>query len=366
MTGVTAALLGVEHPHSLAHLRTLQTLPEIEKIYLWDESGEALARVQQEQGEKIAGVSTVLHEVLAHEDLLFVITALRNDQAPAICRQALEAGKHIMAEKPMGRTAADVQGVVAAAQQAGLKLGVCYQNRRNPVVRQMRALMQEALLGSLMTVEMRMLTTAVRFRNPQHWLFSQAKAGGGILSWLGCHYIDMIRYITGDEIVSVSAEVATRSGEAIDVEDVATVSLRFASGAIGSLHVGYTLALSGGGYHNKQGYDVYAGFNGRHGRMYWTAKGAPSTLFVETSHAAWRAAPTRESTYSLGDSPAYGGIVGEEFIHDFILAAGGEAPLPASGVDALQVARIVDAAYESSRRGCRIEIEPPLAGVSPT
>ncbi len=359
MTQLSAALLGIEHPHSLAHLRTLQALPEIQRIYLWDENGDALTRVQQTQGDKIAGASTNLDEILAHDDIFFVVAALRNDLGPAICLKTLDAGKHIMAEKPIGRSAADVQKVVDAANSAGLKLGVCYQNRRNPVVRQMRAVMQEGLLGELMTVEMRMLTTGVRFRNPQHWLFDNAKAGGGMLSWLGCHYLDIMRFVTGDEIVSVSAEVATRSGEEIDVEDVATLSLRFSSGAIGSLHVGYTLALSGGGYHNKQGYDTYAGFNGRSGRMYWRSTGAPTSLFVETTHADWRDAPTREIDYTLGESPAYGGAAGEEFIRDFIRSAQGAGPLPAGGEDALQVARLVEAAYASSREGRRMEIEHP-------
>lgn len=358
MTSVNAVLLGIEHPHSLAHLRTLQALPEVEQIYLWDENPAALAAAKEAQGEKIAGVTTDLGEVLARDDIFFVIAALRTDLSPAICLQVLAAGKHLLAEKPMGRTAADVARIEAAAERAGLQLSVCYQNRRNPLIRQMRALMVEGILGPLMTVEMRVLTTAVRFRDPQHWLFNQEKAGGGMLSWLGCHYLDMMRAITGEEIISVSAEIATRSGEAIDVEDVAALSLRFSSGAIGSLHVGYTLALSGGGYHNPRGYDVYAGFNGRSGRMYWTSNGAPTHLFVESSHERWREAPFREFNYVAGLSPAYGGVAGEEFVRQFIQAAQGVGTPPTTGHDALQIAKIVDAAYASSRTGRRIDINP--------
>jgi predicted dehydrogenase len=348
--------LGIEHPHSLAHLRTLQALPEVENIYLWDESRAALEAAAQAQGDKIAGLYTDLDALLARDEIFFVITALRNDLSPAICLQVLAAGKHLMAEKPIGRTASEVAQVVAAAETSGLQLSVCYQNRRNPLISQMRSLLVEGIFGPLMTVEMRVLTTAVRFRNPQHWLFNHEMAGGGMLSWLGCHYLDMMRYITGEEIVSVSAEIATRSGEAINVEDVAALSLRFSSGAIGSLHVGYTLALSGGGYHNKSGYDVYAGFNGRSGRMYWSANGAPSHLFVESSHQSWRDAPFREFSYVAGQSPAYGGVIGEEFMRQFIQAAHGAGDPPTTGQDALHVAKIVDAAYESSRSGRRIEI----------
>jgi predicted dehydrogenase len=210
-----------------------------------------------------------------------------------------------------------------------------------------------------MSVEMRMLTTQVKFRNPQGWLFRHEYAGSGILAWLGCHYIDMMRYITHDEIVSVSAEVATRSGEGIDVEDVATLSFRLRSGAIGSLHAGYTLALSGSKYPSQPSYDTYVGLNGQDGRIHWSSPGVAEHLTVETTHNSWAGAPQRKFDYTLGESPAYGGIAGEDFIRDFIHAAQGKGASPASGHDALQVARIIDAALESSRSGRRIEVEVP-------
>jgi predicted dehydrogenase len=208
-----------------------------------------------------------------------------------------------------------------------------------------------------MSVEVRMLTTQVQFRDPSHWLFDHAKSGGGILSWLGCHHIDLMHYITGDEIVSVAAEVATRSPEGIDVEDVAVLSLRFRSGAVGSLHTGYTLALSGGGYHNKSGYDTYVGFNGRGGRIYWASSGAPTALTMESTRPEWSSAPRRMTEYTQAVSPAYGGVAGEVFVRRFIQAAQGEGEPMASGSDALRVARVVDAAYESNRTGRRIDIE---------
>jgi predicted dehydrogenase len=359
---VKAALLGVEHPHSAAHLRTLQVLPEIESIFLWDESQSALTALREAQGDKVEATYTDLDALLARDDLFFVITALRNDLGPAICERILAAGKHIMAEKPIGRNAAEAEQVVLAAERAGLQLGVCYQNRWHPVIQEARRLVGQGLFGTIMSIEVRLLTTQPKFRNPSGWLFSQEQAGGGILAWLGCHYIDMIRFVTRDEIVSVAAEIATRSGENIDVEDVASLAFRFRSGAIGSLHAAYVLALSGGGYHNPTGYDTYFGIYGRAGRIYWYSTGVPANLQVESAQAEWAGAPKREFSYTLKDSPAYGRAYGEQFIHDFIRAAQGEGSLPASGRDALQVARVVDAAYESSRTGRRIDVKLPSGG----
>ena len=359
MQPVTAALLGIEHPHSLAHLRTLQALPEVDKILLWDESEQALAAVVAKQGAKVSATYTNLDQLLAHEDLFFVIAALRNDLGPDLFIRTLEAGKHLMAEKPIGRTAADTERVIAVAERTGARLGVCYQNRTLPAVQLMRGLVGDGLIGPLISVELRMITTRVAARNPRNWLFNNAQSGGGILSWLGCHYIDMIRYVTGDEIVGVSAEVATRSGEAIDVEDVATLAFRFRSGAVGSLHAGYMMALSGGGYHNKAGYDTYGGFNGQLGRITWNSPSSPIKIFAESIHPTWAAAPQRTFDLPLAESPAYGGVSGEQFIRDFIRSAQGAGQAWTTGRDALQVARIVDAAYESSRTGRRIEIATP-------
>ena len=359
MQPITAALLGIEHPHSLAHLRTLQALPEVGEILLWDESEQALATVVGKQGAKVSATFTDLDQLLARPDLLFVIGALRNDRGPDIFIRVLEAGKHLMAEKPIGRTAADTARVIAVAERTGSRLGVCYQNRTLPAVQLMRQMISDGLIGPLMSVEMRMITTRVAARNPGHWLFNNAQSGGGILSWLGCHYIDMIRYVTGDEIVAVSAEVATRSGEEIDVEDVATLALRFRSGAIGSLHAGYMMALSGSGYHNKAGYDTYGGFNGQLGRITWSSPGSPTKIVAESIHPAWASAPQRVFDMPSAESPAYGGVSGENFMRGFIRAALGQGEAWTSGSDALQTACIVDAAYESSRTGRRIEIATP-------
>jgi hypothetical protein len=68
------------------------------------------------------------------------------------------------------------------------------------------------------------------------------------VAWLACHWLDAFRFITGEEIVRVQAELATLSDEPIDVEDTAALAFRTSSGAIGSQHAGYVLALGSPGY----------------------------------------------------------------------------------------------------------------------
>ena len=355
-----AALLGARNPHSAGHLRTLHALPEVEGIVLWDEDAAALASLRQEAADKVEAVYTDLDELLARQDVPWAIAALRPDINPRICRRVLAAGKHVLSEKPLGRRVADVEPLIVVAEQAGLQLGVCYLNRYHPVTQRARALIGEGAIGLLMSVEIRLVTTQVKKRDPRHWLFSDAYSGGGILAWLGCHYLDLVRYLTGDEVVSVMAEVATRSGEQIDVEDIATLSLRFHSGAVGSLHAGYVLALSGEGYFNQAGYDSYIGLNGQAGRMYWMPTATSPCLHVESTAPAFSSAPIWDMQLpGLPPSQAYGGVYGATMVRDFIRATQGQCPVPASGRDALQAQRIVDAAYESSRTGRRVAVPAP-------
>ncbi len=349
------ALLGAGEPHFEAHLRTLQALPEIESIAIWG-TDKALATGSWAHEDKVTAAYTDLDQMLAQEDIFLAVASVRTDMKSAIFTRLLEAGVHLMAEKPLALTVAETADIVATAAKHKVQLGICYQNRYHPLVRQARDFYRQGLLGDLMTVEIRQLTTQVQYRLSTPWMFQQRYAGGGMLAWLGCHYIDMMHYVADDDIVAVSAEVATRSGEEIDVEDVAVLSLRFRSGAVGTVHVGYTLALKGARYGDTPTYDSYIGFNGRQGRMYWSTNFIPVTLQVESTHESWASAPRRTFHYTLGESPAYGGVGGEEFLRDFLKAAQGQGPPPTSGADALRVARIVEAAYESSRTGRRIEV----------
>jgi predicted dehydrogenase len=237
MAPFTAALLGVQHPHSDTHLQTLLRLPEVEQIVLWDGEATAIEHFLATQGakhntdyspnggSKVAETYTDLNALLAHS-WRFAIGALRTDHAVEIYPRLFAAGRHLLAEKPLGRNTQEATFLVEEARRAQVHLGVCYGNRTNPVVLAARQIVAEGVLGPLISVEVRAITTQVQFRDPTHWLFDRAKSGGGMLSWLGCHQLDLIRFITGDEIVEMAAHTAIRSGEAITVEDVATLSFQ--------------------------------------------------------------------------------------------------------------------------------------------
>lgn len=357
MSELTAALIGLRHPHSAGHLRTLDCLPEVTRIVLWDDDPAAAGDLRGEALDTPVEPAASLAELLARRDLDFVVAAERNDRNPDLFTAVLEAGHHLLAEKPFGRTAGDARRVVAAAERAGRALSVFYTNRFNPLVAEAQRLVRAEALGTLYSLEVRMLTTQVRFRGPDHWLFDRAAAGGGMLSWLGCHSLDLMQFLTDDPIVSVAAEVATRGGDGIDVEDTATLSMRLGSGALASLHAAYVLALGGGGFYNPAGYDQHFGVYGRQGRLWWDDHGPPE-LHMESRAPRFAAAPRRTFTFTPAESRAYGGGYGERFVRAFIAATRDEGPAPCPGEAAVRVALIVDAAYESARTGRRVAVPP--------
>ena len=97
---VKAALVGLQHPHSRAHLRTLQQLPEVEEIVLCDPDANVLATIKAEEGGKISTTTTDLNTLMADRGWSFAIVAVRNDLGPDVFTCVLESKRHLLAEKP--------------------------------------------------------------------------------------------------------------------------------------------------------------------------------------------------------------------------------------------------------------------------
>jgi predicted dehydrogenase len=246
--------------------------------------------------------------------------------------------------------------VLGALERQPVPFAVAYLNRGAPAIVEARELYRAGAIGRLMSVELRMVTTRVGMRNPASWLFQREQAGGGILAWLACHWLDAFRFITGEEIVRIQAELGTLSSEAIDVEDAAVLAFRTSSGAIGSLHAGYLLALGNPGY-RAAGHDISLILRGSDGLIQYSAArgydGPP--LVLESLAPRWRSASRRGFQLTPTPSPGYGGQAGLDFFRHFLSARPGD-PVPADAVDALRVLEILDAAYISATRGSAVEV----------
>jgi len=353
---IKVGLLGINHPHARSHLRTLELIDEVESISAWDEGEVVLDVLKKENRPKLETSPTTLETVLNRADIPVVVCLGQNNRNPDLIIRAAGAGKHILTEKPVASNTRDLSSVLATVRHAGIHLGIFYTWRHNPIARDIRAMIEHGAIGRVMTVESRMVTSQVQHRDPTHWLFKKNVAGGGILSWLGCHWIDLIRFIIQDEVEGVSAMTGTLNGVAIDVEDTATVLMRMKSGAIATLHAGYLISMSDLGF-NRASYDTYLCFRGLKGHIEWHPTEPDAPVVLETSAPGWCTTPRRELKYALAPSEAYGGLYGQEFVRQFILSAMRKDPPPNNGDNALQVLRIIEAAYQASTHGRFVKVE---------
>ena len=154
-----------------------------------------------------------------------------------------------------------------------------------------------------------------------------------------------MRWVSSSEVVSVSAELATLSGERIDVEDVAALGMRYDNGMIGSLHCAYATDAA----RDK----VYLGLRGTEGWTEWERNS--DTLTLHSADPRWITAPTRVIQVQREALPGYCGVDGLAALKAFVASING-GPGYSSTDDAAQVLRILDAARLSAESGRRIEL----------
>ncbi len=345
MKDAVVALVGLSHPHSEMYLETLEALDDVVGIILVDDDGAV-----QAHAAKVIARYDDLDTALQRADLTHVLVALPNDRTPAALAAVVEAGKAVFTEKPGARSANEFRPVLTALDRQPVAFGVAYLNRWAPPVRQMRELFRAGAIGRLTSVELRMVTTQVGMRNPRSWLFQRQRAGGGVLAWLGCHWLDAVRFVTGQEIVRVRAELGTTSGESIDVEDTAAVAFRTSGGAVGSLHAGYVLAVGNPGY-RAAGHDIAMILRGTLGAISYTGARGEAPLALESVASEWRAASRRTFQFTATPSPGYGGLAGLEFFRAFL-----DGNPAATVVDALRILEVLDAIYAAADSGRAIDV----------
>ena len=352
---LVVGVIGLTHPHSAAHLGTLDASAMVQRVVLYDPDPGA-----REQGSRICGKVDAtyadLSALLTRPDVPVVVIALPTDLTPDVIVRAAGAGKHVICEKPCARSAAEMRPILEVLERHRSQFAVCYVWRAHPAIERMRDLVQAGALGRLTSVELRMVTSQVTLRDPTHWLFKRNIAGGGVLSWLGCHWLDVLRYLTGQEVTQVGAMLATLSGEAIDVEDVASVSLRLTGGAVATLYAGYLLPYGRSGYEGAS-FDQSVILRGTCGTLQYQNAGGDQLVTLHSMASRWQTAPEQMWRFALPSLPAYGGAYGLRFVEAFIRSAlSGEGTSPASALDALRVLEILDGIYASAETGRTVDL----------
>lgn len=166
-------------------------------------------------------------DLLADPDVDAVYLATPVDRHAPDAIAALAAGKDVLVEKPMARSAAEAGAVTEAAEHSGRRLAVCFYQRFNVRHREVRRLLAAGAIGRPTAAR---INFSGRSRpRPGAWRFDPERSGGGVFADQGSHAVDLLRHVFADEVEAVAAFTATLA-EPAAVEDTASALLRFRSG----------------------------------------------------------------------------------------------------------------------------------------
>jgi predicted dehydrogenase len=311
-----------------------------------------------------AATETDWHALIKRDDVQLVDVCTPGELHAEVAIAALEAGKHVLCEKPLANTLAEAEAMAAAAARAaarGVRAMTGFNYRRVPAVALARQLVTEGRIGQLRHVRATYLQDwLVDPAFPLTWRLQRERAGSGALGDLGAHIVDLAQYLAGELIAGVSAAIATfvterplSSGGAsgpVTVDDAAVFTARLGSGALGTFEATRFAA----GRKNQLRIEL----NGDRGSLAFDLERLNELEFFDRSgdsaEAGFRRILVTEPVHPyLSAWWPPGHVLGWEhtFTHqvrDLVtaIAAGGE--LAPTFADGLQVQRVLDAVERSA------------------
>lgn len=338
-----------------------------------------------------AAAETDWRALIARDDVQLVDVCTPGDSHAEIAVAALEAGKHVLCEKPLANSVAEAETMAAAAEAAAARGQIAmvgFNYRRVPALSYARRLVADGRLGELRHVRVTYLQDWLVDRGfPLTWRLEREHAGSGALGDLGAHAVDLAQYLVGEPLVGVSALTETfvrkrpllagaaagglggvAGSEAygqVTVDDAALFTGRLASGALASFEATRMAA----GRKNALRLEL----NGEKGSLAFDLERLNELSFHDHTEPAVSAGFRRilvtepDHPYLEGWWPPGHGLGYEHtFAHqarDLVLAiASGTAPAP-SFADGLQVQRVLAAVEDSARNNA---VYTPVPAPVPT
>ena len=216
---------------SETHARAARAIAGVEIAAICGTNAKKVATLCREHGAK------PYHDFdafLAHRPMDMVAIGSPSGMHAAQGIAAAQRGLHVLTEKPIDISTERADVLIAAAERSGVKLGVMFQDRAKPGIRELRDWVSTGVIGKPLLVDARVKW----YRPPEYysgsrWRGTLALDGGGALINQAVHTVDLLLWLLGD-VVRVQGRTATVL-HAIEAEDIAVAILEFASGALGVL-----------------------------------------------------------------------------------------------------------------------------------
>lgn len=322
------------------------------------------------QAWNVAHAYRDIEEVVSDPQVQVVHVCTPNHLHRSMAQAALEAGKHVICEKPLATTLEDAEALAALAARTGLVATVPFVYRYHPVVREARARIAQGELGPLHLIHGSYLQDWLLDPASNNWRVDPSLGGTSrVFADIGSHWCDLVEWVSGERFAEVSAAFATVIAErgavtgqsfttpaaagttqAVSSEDVATAMLRTSAGTLASLTVSQVSA----GRHNRLWFEIdgaraSVAFNQEDAERLWIGRPDQREDSFVRGPGAGSAEQRRLSVLPAGHAQGYGNCF-EAFVADTYRAIAGEQPegLPTFD-DGLRSARIVTRVIASAR-----------------
>ncbi len=175
------------------HMPSLSKLSDVEMVAFCDIVLEKAEKAKEKYGTPDAKVYTDYQELLKDPEIEVIHVCTPNRSHAPISIDSLHAGKHVMCEKPMAKTAEDARKMVAAAKETGKKLTIGYQHRHKPESIYLKSVIDRGDLGDIYYAK----AYAIRRRGTPNWgvFLNEYEQGGGPLIDIGTHSLDVTLYL---------------------------------------------------------------------------------------------------------------------------------------------------------------------------
>ena len=339
---------GISH----THMPGWAASEEAEVVAGSDISSEALE--QWGALHNVSRLTTNADELFSDPDIDIIDLCVPNMYHAPLAIAALEAGKHVICEKPLAPTPQDIKRMIAARDKAGKQLMTAQHFRFAGVSQAMKAEIETGTLGDVYHARGWMLR-----RNgliPTATFIEKKHSGGGPCIDIGVHILDLTLWLMGNpRPVAVSGVADARLAHlpgafatwreglipgSFDVEDYAVAFVRFETGATLVLEVSWLL------HHDIRGEDMQAWIYGDAGGCHW-----PSAQFLDTNYTTRQF--NNRTLQLTQDKMEPHALECVEFAK--AIAAGAPSPVPAE--QSLQVLAILDGIYRSQAEGREVSIE---------
>jgi len=331
------------------HIESYQMLKGVKVSWLCDLVPEKAEKLAAKYG--IERTSTDYKKVFSDPDLDCVSVCTDHASHTPIVIAALKAGKHVLCEKAL---ASSFEGLAKQLSEGkrhpSLVYGGVFQHRFDGVYPYVKHLIEDGAFGQILTANLHIECLRTdEYYNADKWRGTWAEEGGSVLINQGIHFVDTISWLMGG-VESLTGTYANLTHKGvIETEDTATASLRFKSGALGTIAATSSSHL---------GWETTLTFYGTDGTI-TIRTGKPLRVVCKNLRLGGKIEKDlkkiEETPSKLGK--AYYGPSHPALIADFVKAARGEKAYFIPAAEAAEAVKIVLSIYESHKTGKVVKIK---------